>query len=53
VDRLSVAVMTRLATRRETTTITTYFDLVNAPSKELVWFEKSANTPHLERATSL
>jgi len=45
--------MTRLATRRETTTTTTYFDLVNAPSKELVWFEKSANTPHLERATSL
>jgi pimeloyl-ACP methyl ester carboxylesterase len=25
-----------------------YFDTVQAPSKELVWFEKSAHMPHLE-----
>ena len=25
-----------------------YFDMLHAPSKELVWFEKSAHMPHLE-----
>jgi pimeloyl-ACP methyl ester carboxylesterase len=25
-----------------------YFDTVQAPSKDLVWFERSAHTPHLE-----
>ena len=25
-----------------------YFDLLASPTKELVWFEKSAHTPHLE-----
>jgi hypothetical protein len=25
-----------------------YFDMLHAPSKERVWFEKSAHVPHLE-----